>query len=155
MALDRNISNAHPILQDAWHYAKREWEKWHDDTALLLNEVSRPLKVQRAYYAQGRQPLVVINELREMAGLAPIGAAEAKRIVTKLVPGKSKHGLKPSAAIDIYVMVEGKISNDLQLYKALADIIRDRQPSVVWGGDWDSDGESKDEQFLDLVHFEI
>jgi peptidoglycan L-alanyl-D-glutamate endopeptidase CwlK len=27
--------------------------------------------------------------------------------------------------------------------------------AVRWGGDWDHDGKSKDEQFLDLGHFEL
>lgn len=27
--------------------------------------------------------------------------------------------------------------------------------AVRWGGDWDQDGKSKDERFLDLVHFEL
>lgn len=154
-ALNRNIYDAHPILQDAWFFVKREWEKWHDEETLLLNEVSRPLTVQRAYYAQGREPIAKINALRKEAGLAPIGEAEAKKIVTKLLPGKSKHGLIPSCAIDILIMVNGVISNDIKLYKALADMIRDHNPRIVWGGDWDSDGKSDDEKFLDLAHFEL
>lgn len=155
MPLNRNINDAHPILQDAWFWAKREFERWHQGATLFLNETHRPLAIQRAYYAQGRKSLKEINDLRTKADLAPIGADEAKKIVTKLVPGKSKHGIKPSCAIDIFVMVGGKISNDDKLYKALADIIRDRQPSVVWGGDWDSDGRSDDERFIDMPHFEI
>lgn len=158
MSLNRNLNDAHPILKDAYEYSVREWSKRYpkaNDPKVMLNEVHRTLEVQRAYYAQGRQPLAKINELRALAKLPAIGVKEAKKVVTKLLPGKSKHGLKPSRAIDALIIVFSQISNKIELYKEFADIMRDRQPSIVWGGDWDSDGKSDDEIFLDLAHYEI
>jgi len=34
-------------------------------------------------------------------------------------------------------------------------IAKDLNLKVRWGGDWDSDGETKDQSFMDLVHIEI
>ena len=36
---------------------------------VLISETLRDLNVQKAYYAQGRQPLLKVNQLRKEAGL--------------------------------------------------------------------------------------
>jgi|TARA_R110000824_G_scaffold217562_1_gene404031 peptidoglycan L-alanyl-D-glutamate endopeptidase CwlK len=34
-------------------------------------------------------------------------------------------------------------------------IAKERNIKIRWGGDWDSDGETKDQTFMDLVHIEV
>ena len=69
-----------------------------------LGETARPAAVQTAYYAQGRQPLAAINQLRHVAGLAPIGTVEAGRVITKAQAGQSPHGFLPSRAFDVQML---------------------------------------------------
>ena len=47
-----------------------------------LNEVKRTEAVQRAYFAQGRNPLALVNSLRKLAGLYPLAKSENKYKVT-------------------------------------------------------------------------
>jgi len=41
------------------------------------------------------------------------------------------------------------------LFKKFADIIREIEPLVIWGGDWNSNGITTDERFPDAPHFEL
>ena len=75
-----------------------------------LGETYRPANVQLAYHAQGRQPLAAINQLRAVAGLAPIGSVEAGRIITNAMPGQSAHGFNPARAFDVQMI---KLSGEI------------------------------------------
>jgi|688.fasta_scaffold222495_3 hypothetical protein len=44
---------------------------------------------------------------------------------------------------------------DTASYKALGDYWVSLHPMNRWGGDWDKDGDFKDERFLDGNHFEM
>ena len=50
----------------------------------------RTMAEQRAYYAQGREPVNQVNALRFAVGLAPIMEAE-NTVVTQAAPGESYH----------------------------------------------------------------
>lgn len=60
---------------------------------VLISETLRDLNVQKAYYAQGRRPLLEVNQLRKEAGLYLINELENKNIVTNCdgINHKSKH----------------------------------------------------------------
>lgn len=49
--------------------------------------------------------------------------------------------------------------NDLERFKALAQHVltigNEMNVVVRWGGDWDMDGETADERFIDMPHFEL
>jgi peptidoglycan L-alanyl-D-glutamate endopeptidase CwlK len=47
-----------------------------EDFSVLIIETDRSQAVQNAYYAQGREPLDVVNVKRDMAGLYPIKERE-------------------------------------------------------------------------------
>jgi len=49
----------------------------------IVTQTLRTEDEQIAYYAQGRESLERINELREVAGMGPIGAREANLVVTR------------------------------------------------------------------------
>lgn len=62
------------------------------DVKVIVTSVSRDYEEQVALYAQGRQPLDEINQLRKFAGMSPIELAESKRKVTWTL--SSKHIVK-------------------------------------------------------------
>lgn len=68
---------------------------------------------------------------------------------------------KNSFAVDLApVKDDGTIDwNDTKAFHDLAKEILDeaklQNVDLRWGGDWDRDGETEDEKFRDLVHFEL
>ena len=76
----------------------------------------------------------------------------------------SKHNTFPSKAIDIAPWpIPPNWGNDswkdmVKFYEMAAIVLYEAAKqgvSVRWGGDWDGDGDYKDNKFDDLVHFEI
>lgn len=62
-----------------------------------ISETLRDIEVQRAYYAQGREPLVTVNRLRSVAGLYPLSEEENSRQITWTMQSRHLEG----RAIDI------------------------------------------------------
>lgn len=75
--------------------------------------------------------------------------------LTKLKFGK--HNKIPSEAIDIAPNpIDWKnIKRFYEVHKMVMEIAKDLDIAVRWGGDWDQDGDFKDQTFNDLVHFEL
>ena len=147
----RDIKLAHPVLQEAFAYLDEQWPIEHpDDPAPFLSQVFRPKEMQDAYFAQGRETLKEVNDLRKLAELAPITAQENKTKITNAPSGKSKHELKPSRAFDIAFVKKGtkrELDWTPRLFSQAAVIIKKKFPNVTWGGSW--------KKFKDLPHFEI
>ena len=77
--------------------------------------------------------------------------------LSKIEYPNSKHNEYPSKAIDI---APWPINwNDRESFIYLAGIVKGVSQSMGiplrWGGDWDSDNDLKDQNFMDLVHFEL
>lgn len=70
-----------------------------------------------------------------------------------------KHNKLPSLAFDFGAYVNGKYTDSPQYYYYLAGVFKacayDLKISIRWGGDWDSDGDFKDNSFNDLGHIEL
>lgn len=82
MPLSNRLDHLDPQLQAVYTAAKAAYLAAHPGGLRpRLAETYRSPEVQRAYYAQGRQPLAEINRLRKLAGIPPIGAQEAARII--------------------------------------------------------------------------
>ena len=81
-----------------------------------IQETYRTQEVQDAYFAQGRESLDSINELRKVAKLHLIGEAESKRIITSA--RYSVHQDRRAADI-VPVLANGMIPWDYGKYKAL------------------------------------
>lgn len=94
------------------------------------------------------------------------GVTEGKRAIDRqfnlVADRKSKtynsrhmHGM----AIDIMAYVNGKGTWETKYYytisKAFLRAAGELSTPIRWGGDWDMDGKSTDERFLDLVHYEL
>jgi peptidoglycan L-alanyl-D-glutamate endopeptidase CwlK len=98
-------------------------------------ETLRTIKVQEAYFAQGREPLAKINERRQKAGLHAIGAAEGKRIITQTMQSIHLEG----RAADIVPIVDGRIPWNIDAGNADLWLTFGRlgqEAGLVWGGTW-------------------
>ncbi len=126
MPTSNKIEDLHPLLAAVYTEAKAAYIAAHPGGLRpRLGETHRPHNVQLAYYAQGRQPLAQINQLRHAAGLNPIGSVEAKRIITKALPGQSAHGVKPARAFDVQmVKPDGSIDWNETAYKGFAAYVK-------------------------------
>lgn len=127
---------------------------------IALTCTARELKDQVALYAQGRQPLAEVNELRRIAKLPAITETENKRRVTWTL--RSKHIINLddadptndlSKAFDIVILKNGKAVWDVKADTNgdnKADYIQlgaiGKSLGLVWGGDFSSP---------DYVHYQI
>jgi len=78
--------------------------------------------------------------------------------VSKVKWPDSKHNSRPSEAIDIqpYPYNEDTLREDLTLLAGLyIGIASELGIRIRWGGDWDEDGETADNNFDDMFHVEL
>lgn len=98
----------------------------------MILEGTRTVEQQQQYYKEGKSKLDGINK-------------------------KSKHQSYPSLAVDIAPYPIDW--NDSKRFYYLAGLVIATANSMGiklrWGGDWDSDGDFKDNTFNDLPHFEL
>lgn len=147
MAGNRDIRDADPRLQRAWAHVEAEWpERYPNDPKPFLTEVHRSPDTQRAYYAQGREKLAIVNSLRRAVALPFITEVENRQTVTNAKPGQSKHQQLPSHAIDIWFARGKNLVDEPRLWEQLVKMIRDYDPLIKWGGLF---------KFRDKPHFEI
>lgn len=85
---------------------------------------------------------------------------------TKVGPGKSKHNLRPSHAVDMlpwpFSQEDWNDRDKFHLHAGYVLAVADRlyhegrmSRRVRWGGDWDKDWETSDNVFDDFPHFEL
>jgi peptidoglycan LD-endopeptidase CwlK len=62
-------------------------------------------------------------------------------------------------AVDLWALVDGKISWQQAPYIKIAEAMKTAAKElgikIRWGGDWDGDGNWKEEKFFDGPHFEL
>ena len=105
MPTSNKIEDLDPSLAAVYTEAKAAYIAAHPGGLRpRLGETSRPAAVQTAYYAQGRQPLAAINQLRKVAGLPLIGAGEAGKVITRAQAGQSAHNFLPARAFDVQML---------------------------------------------------
>lgn len=123
----RDIKDAVKPLQDAYAYAKAEYQRLYpNDPQPFLTCVHRPNSEQDALYAQGR--------------------TTKGKIVTNAKGGQSKHNKLPSEAFDIgFITLQKTLSWDSKYFKRFADIIKSK--GIKWGGDFKS--------IPDAPHYEV
>jgi peptidoglycan L-alanyl-D-glutamate endopeptidase CwlK len=117
-------------------------------------ETYRSLEVQQAYYAQGRQSLIVVNSLRAHAGLYALTETENQRTITNCdgITTKSKH--QEGRAVDVVPIVNGRIPWDTVAHKDLWLQFGNlgKEAGFSWGGDW---GKTATKLGWDCPHYEI
>ena len=126
MPTSNRIDQLHPSLVAVYTEAKAAYIKAHPGGLTpRLGETYRSAEVQRAYYAQGRQPIGEINRLRTLAGLPAIGPTDARQVITKAQPGQSAHGFLPARAFDVLLLNPNGSANWTQAgYVAFAGFVR-------------------------------
>ena len=156
MPVNKDIAMCVPRLQEAWALLSANWVKLYPNgPKIILVETYRSPAVQAAYYAQGREPLAEVNKLRKAVGLYLLTEKENKGKITNAKPGQSKHQVNPSKAFDIGFVVGGKMDYSPGHYQQADDILRPLCPDVTWGADWNRNGKTSDEHFIDRPHFEV
>lgn len=103
----------------------------------------RSLEKQAEIYGKGRSSYVY-------KGKQYGSPREAK--VSNAKPGTSYHNF--SLAFDVTVFEADKTPNfnDIATYRKVGKM--GQQMGLTWGADWDGDGSSADERFIDLPHFQ-
>jgi len=103
----------------------------------IVYEGRRSVRIQEAYYAQGRERLERVNELRKLAGLYLLRSEKDNYVITWTVKSKHIDGL----AMDVLpVNGAGEPTWDLAHYRNTFTKIRDcgRAVGLVCGADWHS-----------------
>ena len=158
--MSRDIKRATPFIQWFWPELKAR-VKNNLGLDIFLVDVDRDWKVQRAYFAQGRDDLRTVNYLRGIANLPAINALQNKHRITWTMNSKHITNLEDdtayndySRAIDIGLKAEdgryvGEAAADLNKdglrdYQQIGDIgERIGGKRIRWGG-----------TFGDPAHFE-
>jgi len=101
-----------------------------------IQETLRTAEVQAAYYAQGRENLEEINNLRTIAGLYLLRADEAKKVITRARHSAHQDGL---AADIVPVLESGKIpwvitADNAALWLTFGRL--GQEAGLEWGGTW-------------------
>ena len=79
---------------------------------------------------------------------------------SKIQYPNSNHNALPSDAVDVAPYINGGIPWNKAKYfylmaGAIKAIAQEKCINIRWGGDWDRDGDLDDQEFNDLVHFEL
>lgn len=71
--------------------------------------------------------------------------------------GKSAHNWTPSIALDVAPLpIDWKNEKAfVKLSKTILDLAGDLMIPIRWGGDWNMDGKTSDERFVDMPHYEL
>lgn len=134
------LSTVHPKLQ----LVMNEAIKVYDFTVLYGQ---RTVEEQFELYKQGRQ-------LQSNGTWKKVGST-----VTELdgKVKKSKHNYSPSLAVDIAPYPIDW--NNIQRFKDVAKIVlqcsKNLNIKIIWGADWDMDGNIEEHKFKDFPHFEL
>jgi len=131
----REINQCHEDLIIAFSDSSEIFENRHPEIKVICTQSYRSPQTQNSLYE--------------------IGRTKPGKRVTKAKAYESPHNYIPALAFDV-VFTKGKEAFwDAKYYKEFALLVEARALKVRWGGDWDGDGRSDDERFLDRPHFEL
>jgi peptidoglycan L-alanyl-D-glutamate endopeptidase CwlK len=84
-----------------------------------------------------------------------VAEGKSKTMNSRHIPGKDGLG----KAVDLWVIKNGTVVWDVPSYVQLSKFVlqaaKELNVSIRWGGDWDRDGDHKDEKFFDGPHYEL
>ena len=120
--MSRRIEDLAPDFQDTARAVMRELE----GLPVLLFQTLRTTAEQAAFWAQGRRELSVVNELRALADMPPIGEAENRYTITNCDGIKTRSAHQSGRAMDIVALDEhGNPTWDYVRYAETYRAIRD------------------------------
>ncbi len=118
----RLMEDLHLHLQDAYTSAESEFNQLHGNVNVLRTCTYRNNAMQSVYFKKRPK----------------ISNANA---------GESPHNYYPSLAFDIAFLEDKKLSYKAKYFKEFADIIKQKNDNITWGGDWT--------KFKDAPHFQL
>jgi len=143
----KDIADAAKPIRDVWENITNEYIQHNPGKYLSLTSVYRPPEEQFSLYQKGRK--------KDSNGNWVV--SDKSQVVTNVDGHKTKgaHNYYPSRAIDVAVFDNqtGKASWKEKDYLVLGAI--SKRFGLVWGGDWDGDGDRTDQQLHDLPHIEV
>lgn len=123
----RDIGFCDVRLQNAYNSSIEEWSKLYPDFTPFLTCTYRSNSDQNDLYARGR--------------------SKKGQIVTNAKGGESPHNFLPAQAFDVgFKNKDGSLSWSLSLFKSFSEIMLRHDPTLVWGGNWNT--------IKDFPHFE-
>lgn len=127
--------------------SNRNLDQCHPKIQRLIREVDRRLM------KRGTMDLTVTCGHR---GEKEQNEAYASKRSTKQWPD-SLHNMLPSPAVDVapYPIDWNDTARFARLAGYIQAVADDLDIEIRWGGDWDQDGRTADERFVDMPHFEL
>ena len=125
--MSRDIKRATPFIQWFWPELKAR-VKNNLGLDIFLVDVDRDWKVQRAYFAQGRDDLRTVNYLRGIANLPAINALQNKYKITRTMNSKHITNLEDDTAYNDYsraIDIGLKAEDGRYVGEAAADLNKD------------------------------
>lgn len=84
-----------------------------------------------------------------------VAEGKSKTLNSRHIPGRDGLG----KAVDLWAMPDGRVSWEQRHYVEMAKHVltaaQELGIAIRWGGDWDQDGDWRDERFFDGPHFEL
>lgn len=147
VAESRDLKHCHPELVRRYLAMKAEYER---TTGRCLVETC-------TWRSKGRQ-FDIFKEGRELRGTEWV-VVDKRKVKTKLdgFKRKSRHNVYPSQAVDVAVDRDPGPGKHIDWSEAAFEAFATLAPKhgLIWGGDWNRNGSSKDESFVDMPHFEL
>lgn len=131
----RMLCELAPSAQAAFQAFFERLDKEIGDDRYIAFEGRRSVRTQEAYYAQGRQPLADVNNLRKAAGLYLLRSERDNLMITWTLKSKHIDGL----AMDVLPADgAGNPTWDLAHYRGAFETIRDCgfAAGLECGADW-------------------
>lgn len=160
------VAHGHPELVRRFGGFKTEFEQT-TGRQLFITCVWRSPECQFEYFQVGRQFQPASGSAPQFPGALPmdkdangIWVVVNKAIIKTNIDGykkKGRHNVFPSQAVDVAIDFDpgpGKhLSWDAAAYAPFAQLAP--KHGLVWGGDWNGNGRSDDERFVDRPHLEL
>lgn len=131
--MSRDITKATPYMR--WFWKELQVQVKRDlKLNIFLVDVDRDWKVQRAYYAQGREALSIVNDLRKIVQLPLITEAQNKKKITWTLNSKHITNLEDDIAFNEFsraIDIGLKDKDGRYIGDATADINRDGMKDYI------------------------
>lgn len=136
----RDLNHCEPELKTRFLALKADFEA----------KTGRQLHLTCTYRSPAKQAELYLRGRRGVAGEGKVTNCDGVKI-------KSRHNFFPSQAVDVCVDTDpgpGKVIVwDRAAYAPLGQL--SQVHGLRWGGDWNGNGSSDDEKFLDMPHLEL
>lgn len=129
----KDIALLTPLLQQVVAELPPWYAGLFPERRVVVGETQRPPQRQLMKFCQGRLPIEAVRILLDEPD------AEDKRVTNCDGFNKlSNHNYSPSKAVDLWVMVNGKIRWEEKFYKPFGLwVVQNYQGILRWGGEWE------------------